>query len=506
MPASGVPPAWRAQISDLIAGKMGLHFPPERWTDLEQGLSRAAREFGLPDAAACAEWLIAANLSQRQIEVLASHLTVGETYFFRGKKTFDILAERVLPELIKTRQGSERRLRIWSAACCTGEEAYSLAILLSQFPELAEWHVTILATDINDQFLGKARAGIYSNWSFRETPPEFKARYFRPVDAGRFALLPEIRKRVTFAHLNLVDDVFPSIETDTNGLDLIFCRNVLMYFTPSQARKVVANLHRALRKGAWLVVSPSECSHELFGQFSSVNFPGVVLYRKEEAKGAAISPAPVLPATAASWRDEWIPPLPLNFSPVDFAQAVAEKAPVAEPEKEPAKIPMPSYADAQALYEKGLYAEATEALLARMGSRDSAEPRDFSLLARAFANQGRLREALAWCERWLKDEKLDTSGHYLRAMILQELGEREEARRALQRTVYLDPGLVLGHFALGNLARENSSQAEADKHFTNALRLLQRCQPEEILPESEGLTAARLIEFIEAISSLEATS
>jgi len=506
MPVSRMPPTLSAKISDLIAGKMGLHFPPGRWTDLEQGLDRAAKEFGLPDAGACAEWLIAADLSQRQIEVLASHLTVGETYFCRGKKTFEALAERVLPELIKTRQGSERQLRIWSAACCTGEEAYSLAILVGQFPELAEWHVTILATDINDQFLGKARAGIYSNWSFRETPPEFKARYFRPVGEGRFALLPEIRNRVTFAHLNLVDDVFPSLETDTDGIDLIFCRNVLMYFTLSQARKVVANLHRALRKGAWLIVSPSECSQELFGQFSAVNYPGVVFYRKEEVKGTFNAPAPVPPADATLWRNEWNPPPPRKFFPVETAPAVAEKAPVPKPEKESVKNPLPSYADAQALYELGLYAETTEALLVRMDSQDSAEPRDFSLLARAFANQGRLRDAQAWCERWLNNEKLDTSAHYLRAMILQELGEREEARRALQRTVYLEPGLVLGHFALGNLARESGNHAEADKHFTNALRLLQRCQPEEILPESEGLTAARLTEFIEAISSLEATS
>ena len=142
-----------------------------------------------------------------------------------------------------------------------GEEPYSLAILLSQvIPDLADWHVTILATDINERFLQKAAAGIYSQWSFRDTPAGFPGALF-PAHAGngRHALLPEITAARDLSHpLNLAEDVFPSLETDTNAMDLIFCRNVLMYFTLAQARKVVGNLRRSLVEDGWLAVSASE--------------------------------------------------------------------------------------------------------------------------------------------------------------------------------------------------------------------------------------------------------
>ena len=138
------------RLSEFIAEHMGLHFPRERWADLQRGMAGAAVECGFDDAAACADWLLSAPPTRTQLQVLANHLTVGETYFFRDKRTFDVLASRVLPELIDARRGRERRLRLWSAACCSGEEAYSLAILLHQvLPDLADWHVTILATDIN---------------------------------------------------------------------------------------------------------------------------------------------------------------------------------------------------------------------------------------------------------------------------------------------------------------------------------------------------------------------
>jgi chemotaxis protein methyltransferase CheR len=500
MRTSAVPVLLRAQLSEMIAERMGLHFPPERWADLERGLVGAAKEFGLADVMACVDWLLSAALTKAQLEVLASQLTVGETYFFREKKTFDVLAGSVLPELIRGRRASGRRLRIWSAACCTGEEPYSLAILLPQvIPDFADWNVTILATDINERFLKKAATGVYGEWSFRESPAWFKDRYFRRTADGHYAILPEIKKRVTFAHLNLAADVFPSLETDTNAMDLIFCRNVLMYFTLPQVQKVVGNLRRALVPDGWLVVSPSECSQVHFSRFATVNFPGVILYQKSAVKEPVQSP--------------WTPPLPLGI-------AVETAAPAFEPSPAgilppAATLPLDETAATEisptprtvavSFYDQGRYAEASETLLASLASSTAPDPEMASLLARALANQGKLTDALAWCERWLAADKLDASAHYLRAMISQELGDPEQARRSLQRAIYLDQEFVLGHFALGNLARDSDKPGEADKHFANTLQLLHRCEPGDILPESEGLTAARLTEIINSIAALEAT-
>ncbi len=493
-----------SRLSEFIAETTGLHFPRERSADLQRGVAEAARELGFEDTAACVGGLLSAPPTTAQIEMLASHLTVGETYFFREKKIFDVLAADILPELVRSRRGREQRLRIWSAACCTGEEPYSLAILLHQaLPDLSDWHVTITATDINARFLRKAAAGSYGEWSFRDTPVGIKERYFQRTGDGRYAILPEIKTLVKFAHLNLVEDVYPSLATDTNAMDVIFCRNALMYFTPSHVRNVVRNLHHALAEGGWLAVSPSEASHALFPQFVTVNFPGVILYQKSGAKLPAKQPwmpaplgdTPNYAAPAIETLSPWAPPAPV--APPTEPMEPASAPPLEEPAHAETR-PTPR-AVAERLYGQGRYAEAADMLVASFAGR-TPDPQAFSLLARALANQGELADALAWCERWIAADKLDPAGHYLRAVVLLERGDPEQARVSLQRALYLHPDFVLAHFTLGNLARSRGKSGEARKHFANALDLLRRCQPDDLLPESDGLTAGRLTETLTSIA------
>ena len=455
------------RLIELVAERIGLDFPPERLADLQRGLAGAAAEFGFDDVAKCADWLLGAALTRTQLQVLASHLTIGETYFFRDKKTFDVLASRVLPDLIHARRGREQRLRLWSAACCSGEEAYSLAILLHQLlPDLADWRVTILATDINARFLRKAVDGSYGEWSFRDAASGFKERYFHRAGNGQFVIRSDIKKLVTFEHLNLAEDAYPSLATGTNAMDVIFCRNVLMYFTPAQTRKVIGNLYHALIDGGWLAVSPSEASHALFTRFVTLNCPGVILYQK-------CASGPRLPGPSA----------PLPETPL-----MAEVLPA-------------SFAPAALLHEHGHSGEAADALPSSFEGRQP-EPPAFSQVARALANQGKLTEALACCDRWIAADKMDAAGHYLRAVVLLEHGHQDDARGALQRVLYLEPTFVLAHFALGSLARSRDRHDEADKHFANTLDLLGRLLPHDVLPESDGLTAGRLTETITAMTEL----
>ncbi|WP_332775393.1 CheR family methyltransferase [Polaromonas sp.] len=488
-----------SQLSEFIAAAMGLHFPRERWDDLKRGLFGAAQEFGFDDTAACIDWLLSAPPTQAQLQVLASHLTVGETYFFRDPPMLEALAGSILPELIRRRRGREQRLRIWSAACCSGEEPYSLAILLHQLlPDLQDWDVTITASDINVNFLRKAVAGLYGEWSFRNAPAWFKLRYFNRCADGRYALVPEIRKLVSFACLNLVEDAYPSLASNTNAMDVVFCRNVLMYFTPHQVAKVIGNLSHALVEGGWLAVSPTEASQALYPRFSAVNFPGAILFQKNSASSpaqpveVAVAPVPPFPVPVLE------APLP-GILPADPDPTAWQPEPVAA---EPLPSPL---AGAQTLFEQGRYEEAADTLLAALTQR-SPEPALLHLLARALANQGKLADALAWCERWIAADKLDPAGHYLRAIILQERGDPEQARASLQRAVYLQADFVLAHFSLGHLARSQGKTTEADRHFANALHLLQRYQPDDLLPESDGLSAGRLTETITALNALESVS
>ena len=485
-----------SSLSDFLGAQIGLHFPPERWPDLERGIGAAAREFGFDNTAACVQWLLASPLSRNQIEVLAAHLTVGETYFFRDKKTFELLEGGIFPELIRSRRGTNQRLRIWSAGCASGEEPYSIAIVLHKLmPDLEDWNLTILATDINARGLRKAAEGVYADWSFRDTPSWVRETYFSKVAGNRFQIIPSIQKLVSFSHLNMAGETYPSTLSNTNAMDVIFCRNLLMYFAPERQEKVSGHLHRALVEGGWLLVSPSEVSHILFSQFRTVHFPSAILYRKDSENTPNLDPCPCLPEEAVLElpRTTFLPSEP--EPPTVFFPEASELFPVAAegPFREEAQISL--YEKALALYQQRRYAEAVE----KLASWLSKHPNDTAamcLLARAYANEGQLVKALEWCEKAFTADKLNTSCHYLRATILQEQGALEEAKVSLQRTLYLDPRFVVAHFSLGNLALRQGGTKEAEKHFENALSLLQAHRPEDILPESDSMTAGRLMEII----------
>jgi chemotaxis protein methyltransferase CheR len=486
--AESVADALWPRLSEFVAEQTGLNFPPERRADLERGLVAAAAEFGFADTISCAEWLLSTALSRPQLNILASHLTIGETYFFRERETFDALAQHILPELIRSRRGRDQRLRLWSAACSTGEEPYSLAILVQRLlPDWSDWHIRILATDINERFLQRAAAGVYGEWSFRQSPTGLKEQYFTRNAEGRFAVASQIKDCVSFAQLNLAGDTFPSLATDTNAMDVILCRNVMIYFTPAHTRKLIANLRHALMDEAWLAVSPSECSQDLFAGFTAVNFPGSVLYRKGRSDPVRL-PVGRAPAAPVSPGVAELPAL----APLPVATAAVAAAVVTLPD------PM---VEAELLYGQGRYAEVTQLLLASLADGSREEPRKFSLLTRALANQGQLAEALTWSQRWIAADKVDCAAHYLHAMILEELGEREAARRSLNRAIYLQPDFALAHFALGNLARAQGG-SEANRHFENALHLLRACPPDQPLPESDGMGAGRLMEIIATVLNL----
>ena len=450
-------------VSQLIESEMGLHYPPERWPDLQRGLLTAGSDLGYAEADAnkIAERLLAAPLNKRQIEALAGALTVGETFFFRDRATFTALEHDILPALIATRRTGSRHLRLWSAGCCTGEEPYSLAMLIARLlPDREDWRVTILATDINPRFLQKAEEGVFAEWSFRDVPPWLKQRYFTQTPNGRFAILPYIKEMVTFRSLNLAEDAYPSLVNGTHALDVIFCRNVLIYLSAAQTQKVVGNFIKTLIPGGWLSVSATEASPVLFRDFETVNLPGVTFYRKAQNRSTAASN--VVPSLTALTS---IPLQPEHQESEEQERSLSASSPIS------AHAP------------------------------DSPLNAEESLLkARQCADMGDLPMAQKWCEAAISTDKLNPISYYLRAMILQEEGRAEEAIQALKQTLYLQPDLVLAHFALGTLTQQQGRPREAEKHLDNALQLLQFYRPEDILPQSEGITAGRLTEMIHELT------
>jgi chemotaxis protein methyltransferase CheR len=481
------------RLSDSVARRLGLHFPSEHWLDLQRGVCAAAQESGCEQGLGhYVEELLLPTLSPGRLETLASYLTVGETYFFREKQSLEVLEGNILPELIRARVGSSRAIRIWSAGCATGEEPYSLAIVLSRLMGLKKWNVEILATDLNSKSLRKASEGIYGEWSFRGIPAWIRGAYFEAVERNSWAIKRGIKKMVSFAQLNLMDDTYLPLTNDPNGFDLIFCRNVLMYFTPEGMRKVIRQLHRSLATDGWLIVSPTETSQELFSEFAAVTFGGVTLYRKSATLSSTAIAVPVF--------DEYSPGIQLPEWTMP-AQELA-RIPGGEPSQEAPdqacleSVATPaSYEQALELYEQGRF-EDMERVIVALLLQDGDHASATLLLARSYANRGQLAAALVWCEKAIAADKMAARAYYLRATILQEQDSIPEALLTLKQAVYAEPQFVLGHLSLGNLALKRGKRRESEKHFENVLLLLAQYKPEDIVPESEGLSAGRLREMV----------
>jgi chemotaxis protein methyltransferase CheR len=486
-----IPDALLLRLSEYLTAKIGFHFAKKRWNELHPKMAVAMKDFDFEDVGEFIQWLLSSSPTQKQIEVLASHLTVGETYFFREKRGFEILEHSILPGLIDARRRTGKRLRFWSAGCSTGEEPYSIAILLDKLiPDLKDWNITILATDINTAALRKADEGLYSDWSFRDTPPFFKDKYFERVNGNRYLLRPDIRKMVTFSYLNLSEDVYPALQNNTNAMDFIFCRNVLMYFAPEHVNRAAERFYRSLVDGGWLIVSPVETSHIHYAQFATVRLQEATFYKKDTRK---IKPDRII----AQYVEKEIIPFPLKKVKLRKSEKPLHTAPHDVPER-PKQSVLTPLEEAAILYRKGFYSEAEERLKVLISNGNSSQEM-LVLFTKILANQGKLEDAFHWCEKAVSADKCNPHLHYLLAVILAEQKRGEEAKAYLKKALYLDPDFVLAHFTLANISLRGGKIAEARKHFGNTTEILSKYKPDEILPESEGITAGRLAEMIGAV-------
>lgn len=468
------------RLSELVASLLALHFPPERWPDLGRRARQAARQLGLAGEAELLARLEGPGLPQGGLEALASHLTVGETYFWREPSAFQALEEHILPELLRRRTGQGRHLRLWSAGCASGEEPYSLAIALRRaLPNPQDWQISILATDINPQSLRLARAGVYGPWSFRNAPAWLTRDYFRPLPGGRQELSPQIRGMVHFAQHNLAAGPPPGPAGAPLGLDLIFCRNVLMYFTSQVARRVIAGLHACLGPQGWLAVGACELSLLNLGRFAPVRLGEAILYRKAGPPDSRAAEPLQAGQEAPLWEEAFPAQAPAPPPPEPLAAPVQD-GPGPPPQPAPPTVPAPvpaaePPAPSQAAGPPGGWAQAIQEL----------------------AGQGRLAEALALAEEALAQAKLDPELHYLRAMVLQELDQPERAAQALRNALFLDSSLVAAHLALGGLLLRRQDRQAARRSFGNALGLLGGHAADEVLPQAAGLTVGRVRQLIQ---------
>ena len=269
-------------FAGLAADLLGAEIGPGRAADLDRAVRAAAGAAGVPgrpplSAAALVQRLRTAAPGDPVRRAFVEAVTVSETHLFRLRGQFDALTEHVLPALVAGRPTG--RLRLWSAGCSTGEEAWSLAILLERLLPPG-WDATVLGTDVNEAALDQARSGVYGPRSFRGVPESVRVRWFRPAGPDLWGVDPGLRRRVRFTVLNLVTDDYPSFETGTGAVDLLLCRNVLMYLTPEAQAGVATRLARCLAPGGWLAVAPAEVPAAGITGLAVHRFPLAILHQR----------------------------------------------------------------------------------------------------------------------------------------------------------------------------------------------------------------------------------
>lgn len=500
------------KISHSISHYTGIYFPKENLRELEIKLRPAAHVFEFDDTQEFLEWLSEAKLTQKQISTLVGFITIGETYFFRDAHFFDILEHSIFPKLIESKKKC-KKLTIWSTACCTGEEPYSIAIILHKLrATLKDWEISIIGTDINPFYIEKAKTGLYKEWSFRSTPPLIKSNYFIKNPEGRFQLIPEIREMVKFFPLNLMDDTYPSILTGLINLDLIICNNVLIYFSMAAIHKCVRQLTNCLSDTGLLAVTPIEAPYINDSRLSILKYDYTTFFCKnssEMLKNLPSFPEPshgetsdVIKIELPSFLNLENPILEVNFKIPPMEKTSLPPKPDEHPTNQSHQKKLLD--EALHLELEGKHEEKIE-LFEKALSLIKNKPNELvkmmshiKLLIKMYGNSGKIQEALDWCEIALNIEK-NPDLYYMQALILEDANDNENAVKSLKKALNLDHNFAMCQFGLANLYEKELNHEAALQHYKNAFKLIQNLDEDSLLEEGDGMTAGQMRAIIQGI-------
>jgi len=498
------------QFRSLVAQRLGLNFDDNKQDFLEDVLRQRMDSTGCP-----LYWLYQQLIfsSEKELRAVAEQLTVCETYFFRYADHFRVFTEVVVPDRIRERNG-RRELRILSAGCASGEEAYSLAILIREkLPELASWNIIIRGIDVNPSAVAKAVRAKYTTWSLRDTPPNFRTTYFH--NEGRDVVLDAaVQSMVTFEERNLVDE--DPLFWQRDAFDVVFCRNVTMYFTLEAARSVIERISQSLTSGGFLFMGHAETLRGISQDFHLRHTHETFYYQLRDAQEPRGNPAfiqaspvdaparsqiPPLSGPSDSWFDiirrasERITALTNGKS----SQSAREQKDTSAQPTKPEVWPVATWDQTLAieLLRSEKFGEAIE-LVNALPPGLKADPDVQLLLAVLLTNRGDLAEAEGVCLSILKLDDLNAGAHYLMALCREHTGDRNAAVEHDQAAVYLDSSFAMPHLHLGLVAKRSADVETALRELGQALTLLVREDASRILLFGGGFTREALSEFCRA--------
>ena len=445
-------------------------------------------------------------------DAVLAELTVGESYFFRDAAQLELLTSDIIPARLAS-HGATRPLRMWSAGSASGEEAYTLAIMLREqkWPHPAR----ILGTDIALPRLAAARRGRYTRWALRGVSTERIAQWFSH-DSAQYDLDPSVRKMVEFRQLNLVADNYATPERGADGFDLVLCRNVMIYFEMETVAHIARGLLDSLAPDGWLVLGASDPLLVHLVPCEAVVTPSGIAYRRAGRAHATVLTATAHAPDAAARApiEHEVPVVAVDGTPSlsselalrvespglpqhDFGAADTSATSMQQPPVD--VVDAGGDDDSARAYAAADY-PAAEAIAIAALANAPAESVALSLwivAIRSVANQGRLNEAGERCARALELHPLSAELQYLHATLLTEAGWFGDAAAASRRAIYLDRTFVMAHLLLGDALARTGDPAAARIAFTNALHLLSNAEADAAVAAADGVPVTRLRQVAE---------
>lgn len=472
-------------VTAYIAARAGVGAGSARHPELLARVEKAMVAAGTADAGKfCA---LLEHDSDRFDELVVA-LTVHESYFFRESPQIELLVRQVLPERAEAR-GAGGILRLWSAGCATGQEAYTLAILLDE--QRLSGRARVLATDLSPQAIETARRGIYGKWSLRAVDDHRRGAYFRPVPGG-FRVDPRLDRLITFHQHNLLDATNDPRMVD---MDVVMCRNVLVYLNPDAVRDIGRRLAASLAPGGWLLTAATDPHLDSIEGLQVTMTPAGVAYRRvmDDSPGAVGSvqprrqPQPQPQPRPRSHFPKSAPPQSRHSS----ARRVGASSTVspAAPGHAGGTDPLEPARQALASGDYGLAAERAGALVA---SRRDVAAEAHVVLVQALGSAGRLAAAVAAAAEGAATFPLHVELRLLQAIVLLESGLPQEAAAAAKAALYVEPDLAMAHLTLARADQARQENEAACRSYRNALGLLEAVPADQPVRFADGETAGRL--------------